>query len=158
VVKTPIPIAAPTAEPIAEPMAEPTQPPAPTPEATVGEPIEVPAAEVVSTPVSEETPPTPTAAPRAAATRAPPAARPTEPRTRGATVDIASDPPDADVLIDGIVQGKTPLRVPALAAGNVLLEIRKIGYAPYYKAYASSADRNTRYTRSSPRIRDREDG
>jgi len=113
-------IAEPTVEPTLEPTAEPTQPQAPTPRAEA-----------------------PTA-PEPRPTVALPVAKPTETRARPATIEVASDPPGADVLVDGIREGQTPLRLSRADAGNVLLELRKPGYTPFYKSLR--VERGSQYT------------
>ncbi len=44
------------------------------------------------------------------------------------TLVIKSQPSGADAYIDKFLEGDTPVRIPGLAPGTYLIEIRKIGY------------------------------
>lgn len=56
---------------------------------------------------------------------------------------ISSDPPGAEVLVDGTSHGATPLRSLTLPTGTYALELRKYGYAPHRAALNIAAGRLT---------------
>lgn len=66
---------------------------------------------------------------------------PTAERTVG--IEVASDPPGADVLIDGIFRGNTPCAL-TLPAGAVLLRIERRGYAPWERRLTPEAGMKVR--------------
>ena len=47
------------------------------------------------------------------------------------TIDIASDPAGAEVLVNGIARGQTPCRVDRIPGGTVALEIKANGFQPH---------------------------
>ena len=49
------------------------------------------------------------------------------------TIDVISDPPGAEVIVNGAAKGRTPLRVADLDPGNYDFEIRKEGHNAYRK-------------------------
>jgi hypothetical protein len=49
------------------------------------------------------------------------------------TITVSSDPPDATVLINGNLAGRTPLRYDVVRSENLHLEIRKAGYGTQFR-------------------------
>jgi eukaryotic-like serine/threonine-protein kinase len=105
---------------------------------------------------TEEPRPEPTAAPRATAAPKPTVApRPTaapkptpapakvEPTVAPpppppvvavkSTIDVISDPPGADVTVNGVAKGRTPLRIADLDAGSYDFEVSKEGFTTFRK-------------------------
>lgn len=53
------------------------------------------------------------------------------PQAGSATLFVTSDPPEADILINGVLVGETPMRdVLSLAPGNYEIELRRDGFLP----------------------------
>ena len=50
------------------------------------------------------------------------------------TIDVISDPPGADVVVNGVVKGRTPVRIADLDPGSYDFEVRKEGFNPYRKS------------------------
>jgi hypothetical protein len=65
---------------------------------------------------------------------APRAGPPTDTHAGDAAISVVSDPPDAEVRIDGERKGLTPLRTGGLRPGTVVVEVRKPGYTPFSKS------------------------
>jgi len=59
-------------------------------------------------------------------------------------VEIISDPPGAEVLMNGVSKGRTPARITDIQPGSYEIELRKEGYASYHKSARFSA--NSEYT------------
>jgi eukaryotic-like serine/threonine-protein kinase len=86
--------------------------------------------------------PPPTAPPRPRPTAEPrrpvePTAEPVAPPPAGVekpTIDVISEPPGAEVLVNGTVKGRTPLRISDLDPGSYDFEVRKQGYNSYRKS------------------------
>jgi eukaryotic-like serine/threonine-protein kinase len=128
---------------------EPTAPPRPTapPPTVAPRPTAVP---------EQPTPrPKPTAAPKPTAvpkptraeptpapqpTEAPPPAAPPPAANANPTIDIISDPPGAEVKVNGTVRGRTPLRISDLDPGSYDFEVVKEGYTPYHKTARLEAE------------------
>ena len=55
------------------------------------------------------------------------------------TIDIASDPADAEVFINGIARGKTPCRIDRIPGGAVSLEIKSEGFEPHKRDVSLAA-------------------
>jgi len=140
------PIAIATANPLAEaPETPPTA--APTPAPTAQAPTPIPTGRPVERPTEPprvERPterPRPTAAPVAAkptiavASRVaptPPPVAPVAPAPAARpSIDVISDPAGAEVLVDGSVKGRTPLRISDLDPGSYQFEVRKEGRTTY---------------------------
>jgi tRNA A-37 threonylcarbamoyl transferase component Bud32 len=115
---TPVPTARPTERPTAPPRAERTvERPKPTAPAVVARPTIAVAARVEPTPVI-----------------VPP------PRAKNPTIDVISEPPGAEVLVDGSVKGRTPLRISDLDPGSYRFEVRKEGRSSYRQTAELEAD------------------
>jgi hypothetical protein len=56
------------------------------------------------------------------------------------TIDIISDPPGAEVRVNGTVRGRTPLRISDLDPGSYDFEVVKKGYTPYHKSARLEAE------------------
>jgi eukaryotic-like serine/threonine-protein kinase len=77
--------------------------------------------------------PKPTAEPRQVEPTAAPLAPPPPAAVGNPTIDVISDPPGAEVLVNGAVKGRTPLRISDLDPGTYDFEVRKDGYNSYKK-------------------------
>jgi serine/threonine-protein kinase len=77
--------------------------------------------------------PKPTAELRRIEPTAAPVAPPPPAGAESPTIDVISDPPGAEVLVNGVVKGRTPLRISDLDPGSYDFEVRKDGYNPYKK-------------------------
>ena len=139
--RAPAPPEAPGGAPTpAQPAVEPTAAPRPTAVS------EQPVAEAPSRPAAER--PLPTATPKVAAT---PTVRPTAkpsptpaptqpppptavPAVPLATMDVIVTPPGAEVLVNGVLKGRAPIRVSDLPPGTYEFEVRKSGYVPYKRS------------------------
>ncbi len=149
---TEAPAPAPTTAPTTAPTAAPTARPAtPVPTARpVEKPTEAPRAErTIAKPKPTAAPvavkPTIAVAARLEPTRPPVVAPPPPPPVSARpTVDVISDPPGADVLVDGAVKGRTPLRISDLEPGSYHFEVRKEGRTSYRQA--TELDANADYT------------
>ncbi len=138
---------------VAEPTSIPEVKPEPTPTAVPRakpEPAPVvvppPAAPVVAAPATRR--PAATPVPRRAPTAALPASRgedeglaPDElvaryrpPPVQAAGLKVISQPPGAEVLVDGRVKGRTPLDLDDVEPGHHDVEVRARGYAPYRRS------------------------
>ena len=73
--------------------------------------------------------------PMIAPTAVPPVVTATKP-----TIDVISDPPGADVVVNGAVKGRTPIRIADLDPGSYDFEIRKQGYNTYRKTTQLDAE------------------
>ncbi len=60
------------------------------------------------------------------------------------TVTVDSDPPGAEVLINGIARGTTPCRIERIPGGSVKLEIRQAGFIPHSRDIALAAGEEQR--------------
>jgi eukaryotic-like serine/threonine-protein kinase len=147
---TPVPIATEAPSPEVPTAAPAPTPPRPTPrpaarptEAPRREPTAVRAkptlAPTVPPPPTHAPPPTappqpkPTAELRRIEPTAAPVAPPPPAAAENPTIDVISDPPGAEVLVDGVVKGRTPLRLSDLDPGSYDFEVRKDGYNSYKK-------------------------
>ncbi len=131
---TTVPTAAPTERPptpapTARPAEKPTEPPRA--ERTVERPK--PAAPAV---VAR---PTIALAARVEPTQAP-VALPPRPVAGKPTIDVISEPPGAEVLVDGSIRGRTPLRISDLDPGSYRFEVRKEGRSSYRQTAELEAD------------------
>jgi len=94
----------------------------------------VPPTSTVETTATTAVPTTTTVAPTMTATTIPvttvTTVIPTTTPTTGG-VFVASSPPDAAILIDGVYHGTTPATVPGLAPGNHLIRLSLSGYIDY---------------------------
>jgi eukaryotic-like serine/threonine-protein kinase len=103
-----------------EPTALPTSPP----------PTVKPTAEPRPTAAAKPTAaPKPTAVPK----KVEPTAVPAPPVAAKPTIDVISDPAGADVTVNGVVKGRTPIRIGDLDAGTYNFEVHKDGYTTYRK-------------------------
>jgi eukaryotic-like serine/threonine-protein kinase len=142
---TEAPVPAPTIAPTAAPTA---RPPTPVPTARpVEKPTEAPRADrtiakakPTAAPVAVK--PTVAVVARFEPTRLPVVAPP--PVSARPTIDVISDPPGADVLVDGSVKGRTPLRISDLEPGSYQFEVRKEGRTSYRQS--TELDANADYT------------
>jgi hypothetical protein len=144
------PTEAPAPPPTAAPTLAPTvRPPTPMPTARpVERPTEPPRAE------RPTVPPRPTAAPVAAkptialavhvAPTPPPVVAPPPPAAAKPSIDVISEPPGADVLVDGSLKGRTPLRISDLDPGSYQFEVRKQGRTSYRQS--ADLEANADYT------------
>ncbi len=127
----PRPTARPTSPP---PTAVPTEPPRPQPTEVRERPTPLPRPTLEPRPTAEPRPtleprPTPEVErPQPTVPVAPPPAAGENP-----SVDVISDPPGADIVVDGVVKGRTPSRVSDLPPGTYEFEIRKDGFNSYRK-------------------------
>ncbi len=55
------------------------------------------------------------------------------------TIDVASDPSGAEVLINGISRGTTPCTIDRIPGGDVKLEITQAGYTPHTREISLAA-------------------
>lgn len=55
------------------------------------------------------------------------------------TIDVSSDPAEADVLVNGISRGKTPCRIDRIPGGAVSLEIKAEGFEPHKRDVSLAA-------------------
>ncbi|HSD10045.1 MAG TPA: serine/threonine-protein kinase [Candidatus Binatia bacterium] len=128
--------------PSPKPTERPTEPPRPEPTAIRMKPTLAPTVAPPPTAAPRPTVPPPTAPPRPRATTAP--ERPAEPTAapvavappaaaENPTIDVISDPPGAEVVVSGVVKGRTPLRISDLDPGRYDFEVRKEGYNSYKK-------------------------
>jgi len=144
----------------------PTEAPAPLPTAaptlapTVRPPTPMPTARPVERPTEPprvERPterPRPTAAPVAAkptialaarvAPTPPPIVAPPPPVSAKPSIDVISEPPGAEVLVDGSLKGRTPLRISDLDPGSYQFEVRKQGRTSYRQS--ADLEANADYT------------
>ncbi len=60
------------------------------------------------------------------------------------TIDVFSEPAGAEVLVDGSVKGRTPLRISDLDPGSYRFEVRKEGRSPYRQT--AELEANADYT------------
>jgi hypothetical protein len=129
---TEVPAAPATAPPPTRPVEKPT--PRPQPTAPRAKPTAVPTVVPTIVPTTAPTPPprAPTAEP---APRTEPTAAPAPPPVEAnkPRIDVMSDPPGAEVLVDGVSKGRTPLRMSDLEPGSYEFEVRKDGYTSYRK-------------------------
>jgi eukaryotic-like serine/threonine-protein kinase len=148
---TPVPVAPtaappPTSRPVERPTVAPRVEPTPvrrvepTPVRRV-EPTVVPPPPTVAPPRQR-----PTIAPAPAVQPAPPILAPPAPpqpppapSTRP-SIDVISEPAGADVVVNGVVKGRTPLRVSDLDPGKYDFEVRKEGHSPYRKTIELEAN------------------
>ena len=153
----PAPFRAPAEAPTEAPRARATEAPRPRPtEVPRPKPTEEPRPEPTAVP-RPTAPPRPTAAPvptmrptaapvptmRRVEPVAPPAeSAPAAPEvaTGKPTIDVISDPPGADVSVNGRAKGRTPLRIADLDPGSYEFEISKGGYNTYRKSAALEAE------------------
>jgi hypothetical protein len=63
------------------------------------------------------------------------------------TLAVRSDPPGAEVYVDGILQGTTPVDLTGVPAGTHTLELRKAGYAPINESIEVEAGGTTEIVR-----------
>jgi len=126
----------PTAAP---PTQEPVEPTPSRVKTTAPKPTVAPRVEPTAAPRVE-----PTVAPRVEPTAVPqPQPTPAEavPAERGKpTIDVISDPPGAEVKVNGTPKGKTPLRISDLDPGSYEFEVVKQGYSPYRKTARLEAE------------------
>jgi len=157
---TPTAIATPTRPPTQVPaVVAPTATAARAPTATPVPPTRIPTETPQPTETAEptETPtPRPTRVPRPTATPRPAAAEPEEEEPQSAlppsapvdvvrtVIQVISEPPGADVFVNGVNKGKTPARITDLQPGTYDIELRKEGYSPYRKT--ARLDLNSEYT------------
>jgi tRNA A-37 threonylcarbamoyl transferase component Bud32 len=136
------PVALATVPPATEVPVAPTLPPSPNPtERPTETPRPAPTAKPTLAPTSVPPPtaaPRPTPRPRPTAARvptveptAPPAAAPVPAVSENPAIDVISDPPGAEVVVNGVVKGRTPLRISDLDPGSYDFEVRKEGYNSY---------------------------
>jgi serine/threonine-protein kinase len=118
--RPPTPVPRPTARPTEPPRAQPTvKRPQPTLPAVVARPTIAVAARVEPTPAPVAVPP---------------------PRATKPSIDVISEPPGAEVLVDGSVRGRTPLRISDLEPGRYRFEVRKEGRSSYRQTAELEAD------------------
>lgn len=126
-------------EPARKPEVEPATAPASAPTKPV-KPATAPvkkALPVTKKPDREKTPPRP--APTSATAKGEPAPEPVKPAPkkqeppRFGYMDVESEPPGADVFIDGKYMGRAPINNLRLKQGNIALLIKKEGYADAVK-------------------------
>lgn len=67
-----------------------------------------------------------------------------EPAPMLGRLDLATDPPDAEVVVDGVSRGRTPLMLDQLAAGRYELRIGKSGYQEQREAVSIAAGETTK--------------
>ena len=132
----PAPTARPVERPTAPPRVEPTSPPRvePTAPARIA-PTAVPPPPTAVPPRPRPTVEAPREAPTVPPALMPPSAPVEAPPVASAkpSIDVISDPPGADVAVDGVVKGRTPVRISDLNPGSYDFEIRKEGHSPYRK-------------------------
>jgi hypothetical protein len=63
-----------------------------------------------------------------------------------ATLEIASDPPGADVTLNGVARGTSPCSVARIPSGTVTLELTMKGFEPYTETLKLSAGENQAIT------------
>jgi hypothetical protein len=118
---TPAPTARPTERPTEPPRAERTvERPKPTAPAVVARPTIALAARVEPTP--------------------PPVVAPPRPVAGKPSIDVISEPAGAEVLVDGALKGRTPLRISDLDPGSYRFEVRKEGRSSYRQTAELEAD------------------
>jgi hypothetical protein len=118
---TPAPTARPTEKPTQPPRAERTvERPKPTAPAVVARPTIALAVRVEPNP--------------------PPVALPPRPVAGKPSIDVISEPPGAEVLVDGALKGRTPLRISDLEPGSYRFEVRKEGRSSYRQTTELEAD------------------
>lgn len=120
-----------------------TQVPAVQPTQARVEPTQAPRVEPTPAPRPTEAPrPEPTAArlkptaapkPQPTAEIMPTAAPAPEAATGKPTIDVISEPPGAEVIVNGASKGRTPVRIADLDPGSYDFEVRKEGYNSYLK-------------------------
>ena len=133
--------------PSPKPAEKPTEPPPPEPTAVRVKPTLAPT--VPPPPTAAPPPrPRPTAAQRPVEPTVAPVAPPPPAAVGNPSIDVISDPPGAEVVVDGAVKGRTPLRISDLDPGSYDLEVRKEGYASYKKStqLESAADYTMKVT------------
>jgi serine/threonine-protein kinase len=143
------PTEAPAPPPTAAPTLAPTVRPTPVPTARPAErPTEPPRAErpterarPTAAPVAAK--PTIALAARVAPTSLPVVAPP-PPASAKPSIDVISEPPGADVLVDGSLKGRTPLRISDLDPGSYQFEVRKQGRTSYRQS--ADLEANADYT------------
>jgi eukaryotic-like serine/threonine-protein kinase len=132
---TEAPVAPTSPPPSPKPTERPTEPPPPEPTAVRVKPTLAP---TVPPPPPTAVPPPrpkPTAVPqRPIEPTAAPVAPPPPAAAENPSIDVISDPPGAEVVVDGVVKGRTPLRISDLDPGSYDFEVRKEGYNPYKKS------------------------
>jgi serine/threonine-protein kinase len=144
---TEAPVAPTSPPPSPKPTEKPTEPPPPEPTAVRVKPTLAP---TVPPPPTAVPPlrPRPTAAVRPVEPTAAPVAPPPRAAAENPAIDVISEPPGAEVVVDGAVKGRTPLRISDLDPGSYDFEVRKEGYASYKKStqLESAADYTMKVT------------
>jgi hypothetical protein len=56
------------------------------------------------------------------------------------SIDVISEPPGAEVIVDGALKGRTPLRISDLEPGSYRFEVRKEGRSAYRQTAELEAD------------------
>jgi tRNA A-37 threonylcarbamoyl transferase component Bud32 len=133
---TTAPVVAPVVEATAGEVSEPTVAPSPTSTPTRRPRVEPTA---IRTPAPKPTrAPTPPGPPDTATL--PLVAPPLPPGKSNLVVEIVSDPPGAEVLMNGVSKGQTPARITDIEPGSYDVEVRKEGYASFKKTARFSAN------------------
>ena len=70
---------------------------------------------------------------------------PTRVPSAGAPLDVISDPPGAEVILNGRPRGRTPLRLSGLSPGTYPIVVRKEGFLPREESVRIE-DTNSSYT------------
>jgi hypothetical protein len=74
----------------------------------------------------------------------PPIVAPPPPVSAKPSIDVISEPPGAEVLVDGSLKGRTPLRISDLDPGSYQFEVRKQGRTSYRQS--ADLEANADYT------------
>jgi len=149
---TPSPL--PTSAPVVAPIAEPTATPIPEPTiAPTSVPTRPPRVEPTATRTAAPRPTRPAAPLPTQASASPPMVAPPllHPGKSNLVVEIVSDPPGAEVLMNGVSKGVTPARITDIEPGSYEIEVRKDGYASYRKSarFSGNSEYSIRMTLGS---------